>query len=213
MKYLTQITVAGVYITAMILVSGCRTGPDVTYLDPKSNESKIVRVGSIDQQDWGFAATKMTDSLMRSGVLDKPKQAGKKNVIMISRIQNKTAEHVDIDLLVKKMRTSVLRSGKALTTTAVRAGGAEDPASMKTRKELRGNEEFDQSTVAKKGKMLAPHYSLSGKIIQSNARAGRVSQATFTFQLSLTDIETGLAVWEDEFEIVKQGKKKAAVGW
>ncbi|NQZ65898.1 MAG: penicillin-binding protein activator LpoB, partial [Mycoplasmatales bacterium] len=55
-------------------------------------------------------------------------------------------------------------------------------------------------------------FSLSGKIIQSKAIAGKVKQVTYTFQLSLTDTKTGLAVWEEEVEIIKQGKK-SSVGW
>ena len=199
--------------TAGALALGCQTGPDVTYLDPETTENKIVRVGSIDQQDWGSAASRMTQSLLRSGVLDQRDNAEEPHVIMIGRIRNKTSEHIDIDLLVKKMRTAIQRSGKALTTTAVRAGGAEDQAALETRRQLRGDDEFEQDTIPGKGTLQAPDYSLSGKIIESVARAGNVTQSTFTFQLSLTEIKTGLAMWEDEYEIVKQGTKKAAVGW
>ena len=98
-----------------------------------------------------------------------------------------------------------------MTTTAVSVGGPEDEASMAVR-ELRGTAEFDQSTVQKEGTLVAPDYSLSGKIIQLNTKAGKYKQSAFAFQLSLTDLKNGLAVWEDEVQIVKKGKK-AGVGW
>jgi len=49
-----------------------------------------------------------------------------------------------------------------------------------------------------------PDFSLSGKIIETVARAGHTHQSTYSFQLSLTD-KSGLAVWESEKEITKQG--------
>ena len=195
------------------LLCSCQSAEKVSYLDPASNDRKIVRTGAVDQQDWGFAASQLTDSLLKSGVLDKAKREGEPNVVMISKINNKTLEHIEIDLLVNKISTGLTKSGKALVTSAIRAGGPEDEATKKTREELRTDAEFDQATIADKGTMKAQDYSLSGSIIESEAKAGKTTQSTFTFQLALTDAKTGLAVWRDEFEIVKQGKTKASVGW
>ena len=84
---------------------------------------------------------------------------------------------------------------------------------MKTRQELRGNEEFNQKTVAKKGQMIAPDLSLSGKIIQRNVTIDRDrQQVEYYFQMTLTDINTGLATWEDEVVIGKRGSNKS-VAW
>ncbi len=132
---------------------------------------------------------------------------------MIGEIKNGTRELIDTDLLTKKIRIALNRSGKVATTTAVGSStkGPEDKASLETR-ELRKSGEFDQTTVAGRGQMIAPDYSLSGKIIETPVRAGNVRQSTFSFQLSLSDIRTGLALWEDEVEITKAGKK-ANVSW
>jgi len=178
------------------------------YVDPKANET-VVNVGEINVQDWGSAAEKMIDSLVGSGVLGA--QGTPRKVMMISTVQNSTLQNIDTDLITKKIRVALNKSGRVVTTTAVRSGGAEDRAALETR-DLRESQEFNQGTVAGKGEMLAPDYSLSGKIIQSNAAAGRTKESTFTFQLSLSNIRTGLAEWEEEVEITKQGTK-AAVGW
>ncbi|HAL05719.1 MAG TPA: penicillin-binding protein activator LpoB, partial [Verrucomicrobiales bacterium] len=113
--------------------------------------------------------------------------------------------------LMKKIRVALNKSGRALTTTAVGLDGPED-ASSKAVRELRSDDEFNQETIPDKGNLVSPDYSLSGKIIQNNARAGRIKQSEFAFQLSLTDLKTGLAIWEEEKLIVKQGAR-AAVGW
>ena len=136
---------------------------------------------------------------------------GRRMVIMIGEIKNATLEYIDTDLLVKKIRVALNKSGKVITTTAVRAGGPEDSSSTAVR-ELRASREFDQTTVPGQGQMVAPDYSLSGKIIGAPVRSGNVRQSTISFQLTLSDVRTGLAPWEDEVEITKMGKRPA-VSW
>ena len=84
--------------------------------------------------------------------------------------------------------------------------------SMQAR-ELRNSDEFNQDTVAKKGQMIAPDLSLSGKIIQRNISVtSKIQQVEYYFQLTLTDIDSGLAYWEGETVIGKRGSNKA-VAW
>ena len=80
-------------------------------------------------------------------------------------------------------------------------GKAEDPMA----KGLQQENEFksDQKTTR------TPDFTLSGKIIQLAVKAGNTSQSTYSFQLSLTDAKTGLAVWEGEKEITKQGTRSS----
>jgi uncharacterized protein (TIGR02722 family) len=123
-------------------------------------------------------------------------------VLAISRIINNTGQQIDTDLLTKKIRVALLNSGKAQTTTTLGLGGtAEDPMA----KGLQQENEFanDQKATRK------PDFTLSGKIIETTAKSGNTSQSTYSFQLSLTDAKTGLAVWEGEKEITKQGTRSS----
>jgi hypothetical protein len=56
---------------------------------------------------------------------------------------------------------------------------------------------------------LIPDYTLSGKILEVRAPAGSTRQTSYVFQLSLTEVKTGLSVWEEEKQITKQGKRNA----
>ena len=111
---------------------------------------------------------------------------------------------VDIDQLVKKIRVELNRSGKILTTTTVAYGGAEDPLAKEV-----------QETLALSGQGVVnrlPDYTLSGAILAQEARKNRLTtQASYIFQLSLTD-RSGIAVWESEYIVTKQGRK-SAVTW
>ena len=200
-------------ITAAVLPAlalGCATAK---YVDHNGRDS-IVNVGQINTQDWIRVADELTQSLLLSGAIQSV--ASKPKVLMIGRIKNNTTQHIDTDSLMKKIRVALNKGGRALTTTAVGLDGPEDESSKAVR-ELRADDEFNQTTIPGKGNLVSPDYSLSGKIIQNNARARRgllptIRQSEFAFQLSLTDLKTGLAVWEEEKLIVKQGSR-AALGW
>ena len=183
-------------ITAAVLPAlalGCATAK---YIDHNGRDS-IVNVGQINTQDWIRVADELTQSLLLSGAIQSV--AGKPKVLMIGRIKNNTTQHIDTDSLMKKIRVALNKGGRALTTTAVGLDGPEDESSKAVR-ELRADDEFNQTTIPGKGNLVSPDYSLSGKIIQNNARARRgllptIRQSEFAFQLSLTDLKTGLAVW------------------
>ncbi len=195
-------------ITVGLLIGGC--APKTQNID-MHNDKEAEAVMGLDYRDFQTAAQEMIQSMITSGAVSKP--GGGKYVLAVSNVVNDTMQHIDTDQLVKKMRVGLLKSGKVVVTTAVSAEGAEDKMAMKTRQELRGNEEFKQSTVAKKGQMIAPDLSLSGKIIQRNISIDRsTQQVEYYFQMTLTDINTGLASWEDEQVIGKRGSNKS-VAW
>lgn len=165
----------------------------------------------LDYRDFEDAASDSVQSLLSSGAVNHPQ--GGRYVLMISRIVNDTMQRIDTDQLIKKIRIELLNSGRVVITTAVAAGGAEDSASFDVRSDLRGNDEFDQSRVQRKGTMVAPDLSLSGKIMQRNLTIDRrKQQIEYYFQLTLTDLETGLAIWENEYPIIKRTSGRRA-GW
>ena len=177
------------------VIGGCAT--NAHYVETGGREN-VVSINQINIQDYIQAANAAVNDLLASGALDRVPNPPA--VLAISRIVNNTGQQIDTDLLVKKIRVAVLNSGKAQTTTTMGLGGtAEDPMA----KGLQQENEFmsDQKTTRK------PDFTLSGKIIETTARAGSTRQSTYSFQLSLTDARTGLAVWEGEKEITKQGTR------
>jgi uncharacterized protein (TIGR02722 family) len=177
-------------------VAGC--GTNAHYVQTGGRES-IVSIGQINDQDFIAAASSATSDLLASGVLDRVKNPPA--ILAMSRIVNNTGQQIDIDLLTKKIRVGLLNSGKAVTTTTFGLDGqAEDPLA----KGIQQQQEFmnDQKTTR------LPDFTLSGKIIETTAKSGDTSQSTYSFQLSLTDNQ-GLAVWEGEKQITKQGTRSS----
>ena len=200
-------TLFSVAVIAAIF-SGCATRG---YMQngSKVKDAEPITMG-IDHTDFEKAASDAVESLLSSGSLERP--GGGRYVVAMGKVINDTTQRIDTALLTKKIRIAMLKSGKAVITTAVAAGGAEDTMSHDVR-ELRENDEFAQNTIAKKGTLLAPDMSLSGKIIQRNIKTTDNKQLVeYYFQLTLTQLQTGLAFWEDEININKIGSNKS-VSW
>jgi uncharacterized protein (TIGR02722 family) len=193
-------------LMSSLLFQGCGTDPH--RIDASGNQG-LTTTDDINFKDWQIAAEKSINSLLQSGVLTR--KDNRKNVIMVSTVKNSTSRHINTRILTDKIRQAILRSGKAVTTTAVGANGPEDKASKQVR-DLRDDEMFNQKTVKKMGTAIAPDYSLAGEIVQQRTEQGRNRESYFFFHMTLTNLETGLAEWEDNVEIAKQSKK-ALMGW
>lgn len=189
-------------LSGLLLLTGC--GSNAVYVDSGGPET-VVTLDSINIQDWSRAADEMVESLLNSGVLE---QAPRYPAVMaISRIVNNTTQSVDTDMLTGKIRATLNRSGKVVTSTTVGLGGrAQDPLAREAQDMAR----FTSGDRAPSNDM--PDYTLSGKIMEDQVRAGRTRQTTYIFQLALTDVRRGVAVWEDERQITKQGTRPT-VGW
>ncbi|HEV2328068.1 MAG TPA: hypothetical protein VGY56_04680 [Verrucomicrobiae bacterium] len=143
------------FVAVATSFAGCSSSPNAHYIQTGGQES-VVNVNQINIQDFISAANAATSDLLASGVLDRvqPPPA----VLAISRIVNNTSQQIDTDLLVKKIRVALLQSGKAVTTTTYGLGGPEDPLAAQM--------------LSQPGR--TPDFTLSGKIIETFARAGDI---------------------------------------
>lgn len=179
-------------------------GTSVVDLQDTAQVAAMQHVMELEYRDWTNTAENMTKSMIESGALAHQQ----KPVITIGNIVNDTQQRFDTDILTKKIRTTLLKSGKAQITTNY---SGEDTNADAVRK-LRDNIEYAQNTIANKGMLVAPNMSLSGKMLQRNLKleSGIFSsvdtRVEYYLQLTLTDLNTGLSVWEDEQPIIKEGK-------
>jgi len=192
------VTVLGLLLLLPALFSGCASR--TRYVETGGSEN-IVTVGEINIQDYIRAAEDSVNKLLASGALDRVPEPPA--ILAISRVVNNTSQHIDTDLLTKRIRVQLLESGKALTSTTVGLDGAED--------ELADRLQAQHELATGKPAVRPPDFSLSGKIIQTQVSAGRKKQSTFSFQLTLSNNQ-GLGVWEGLEDITKQGSR-ASVGF
>lgn len=193
-------------LLASLLIGGCAVKTE--RIDMQKDEAGEVM--GLDYRDFNEAAGRAVQSMLKSGALDRP--GGDRYVIAISTITNDTMQHIDTDQLIKKIRVDLLRSKRAVITTSIGSEGNVDEMSKRVR-ELDEDEDYNPRTMPKKGQLIAPDMSLSGKIIQRNITMddGK-QQVEYYFQLTLTEVSSGLAWWEDETIIGKRGSGKS-VAW
>lgn len=179
-------------LAASMLTVGC--GTPAVYVDPNDG-SGVVSLDAINVQDFAMAADAMLGSLYASPAFSGVKaRDGGTPVLLVGRVRNDTADNFDTDLLVKKLTVSITKSGKARIGKAIGVTTPEDSVAAEARKGLPA---------------LSPDYTLSGKILETRAQAGKVRQSTYTFQLTVTDVKTGLSIWEEEKAVTKQGSKNS----
>jgi hypothetical protein len=200
MHAMTMKLVAVGMLSGGLLLAGCTQ--QARRIDPQGTQT-ITTVNELDIQDATDAAAELSQSLLASGQLGR---GGEPSIIAIDRYVNNTGEHIDRDAVIKKIRVSLNKAGVARTLVTIDPTGA-----------LGGESDIASRAAYERGaewghRTVTPDYALTFKILDNRTRAGDVRQTTYIFQMSLVDVATGLAVWEDEKQITKQGEKPA-VGW
>jgi hypothetical protein len=193
-------------IALCAVLAGCG-GTTVVDLDDERSVSAMQDVMELEYRDWTKTAENMTKSMMASGAFSRVKNP----VIAMGPIKNDTMQRFDTDILTKKIRTTLLKSGRAQVTTSFKNNGAAEDGTTYAVRDVRNDPEYDASTVVGTGTLVAPNMSLSGKMLQRNLKldSGWFSsvdtRVEYYLQLTLTDVKTGLALWEDEQPIIKEG--------
>lgn len=173
--------------------------------------SRPTQTLALTGEDFEIAAEAMINSLFSDANFAHIK-ASQPKVVAMGRIINDTALRIDTQKLTAKITQAMRHSGKFVLSSAVAAGGALDSMSEQVR-ELRANDEFNQNTIAKKGTLIAPDYSLAGTIRQDNIRLNNgKTKVEYFFLLRLSDLNSGLVIWEQEQSIDKLGSSKS-VTW
>ncbi len=190
-----------------ILIAGCE---QVTNIDTMHDEGKPVL--ALDYRDFDRAASEMVQSMLGSGALNKTD--GSRYVMATGRIVNDTMQRIDTDQLMAKVEQELLNSGQVVMTSAV--GSKIDQTTYDIRRDIKDSDiedEFDQNTLPGKGTLISPHLSVSGKIFQRNVRYDRNrQQVEYYFQLRVTEIASGLVIWQNETLIGKRGSNRS-VAW
>ena len=195
-----------ILITAFIgMISGCAAPKRV---DPQGDDM-VTTVTTLDIQDARDAAEDLSQSLLASGVLG---ATGRPSIIAVDNFIDTTGEGIDRDEVLKKIRVTLNKAGVAQTMTTLNDQGeigGESAIASKAAKERLRNDQIDaflNDEEAPEG--IYPDFALTFKIMDDRVRTGIFrtnEQVTFTFQMSLTEVARGVAVWEEETQITKQG--------
>jgi PBP1b-binding outer membrane lipoprotein LpoB len=166
------------------LVVGC--GTPASYKDSNGRDL-VVSLEKVDIQDFATAGSTMLQSMVNAPAFQK---AGAAPVLQVGNVLNDTASNFDTSLLLTKITSPLVNAGRVRLLDS-------DPAAVAARKATPG------------AAVPVAEFVLKGKILEDRSNAGRTRQASFVFQLTLVEVKSSLAVWQDEKIVTKQGSKNS----
>jgi penicillin-binding protein activator len=128
--------------------------------------------------------------------------AARPPIVMVTRLQNKTSEHIDTQSITDMFTVELMRSGKV---TFVDKAARDDIA-----------EEYDyqdsgmvnRETKKGKGGQVGADFIMNGRLDSIVQEAGREKTVYYKLTMNLTNLKTGLIEWTDQKQMRKQFRKK-----
>lgn len=191
----------GICITLAVVLAfaaGC-AGPRAftkgTYEDPNTIALLDDRFSENDMQ---LIAKKMIQSMADIDI------AGSNGtpVVMIGKMRNRTAEHIDMTMLSNKVRTQLIQSGRFRFADVV------------NRRDIAEEYEYQQSGYVDPeqakgpGSQTGAEYLLTGTLTANVQEVGKNKLIYYKATFQLTNLLTSEIVWTDEKEIRKAYKKR-----
>lgn len=200
-------------LTVATLLVGCGSGPQT--IDTSSKQGRVQSLKLVPT-DFNDAAAEAIDNMLASRqfaryVNNYEKENDDVPLLMLGKITNKTTQLIDMPVLTETIAEALMNADMVQVTTAAAGEGQLLDASSAQIRDLEYDENFDTSTVQKRGTLKAPNLSLSGAIIEQEAREGRTTEMVYFISLTLTDNRTGVAVWKGNQQIGKQ-QTRSAIG-
>lgn len=179
---------------SFILITACVTRT-VTRLNP---DTQIDLSGRWNDTDSRRVADQMIYDLFNSSDFKAyADEMGRKPVIVVGLIRNKTSEHIDADNYVKKLEVVIHNSGVA---DLVESPEFRDML----RKERAEQQDFaDPATAKQFGKELGADLMLFGEMNSDTDVYNNKRVVNYITTLFLTDIETNKRIWYGQNEIKK----------
>ncbi|MBR2648717.1 MAG: penicillin-binding protein activator LpoB [Sediminibacterium sp.] len=187
-----------IFCFLLILVFVSCAQRKVTRIDPAE---QIDISGSWNATDSRLTAEEMTRQILsEKWILNHVSTKGKKPVVIVGLITNKSHEHIEAETFMNDLEKSFIQSDKV---GLVQSG--------KKREELRAEKadqqtNATQSTIKKFGMERGADYILQGSINSIVDAFKKRKTVTYQVNLELTNIETNEVVWIGDKKIAKYVK-------
>jgi uncharacterized protein (TIGR02722 family) len=197
MKFNKIIAVAAIAVSGMLIASSCSR--QVTRV---STDETIDISGNWNNSDSRLVAADLTDKILNAPWINthQEEHQGKRPVVIVGFVQNKSHEHIDAETFVKDVESAFIQTQKVRLVQ----GG-------KKRDELRAEKEDQQtnatvSSLKKFGLENGADYILQGSINSIVDSHKRQKVVYYQVNLELTNIQTNEVVWIGEKKIAKYVK-------
>ena len=174
---------------------GCSSGKQVTRIDPDETVDLSGRWNDTDSRL--VSETMIADCMSRPWKAQHIDKKGKRPIIIVGQIRNKSSEHIAVGTFVGDIERAFINSGEA-----------EMVASAEEREEIRGERADQQQysseeSVKQWGKEHGADYMLSGVINSIEDSEGGEAIVFYQVDLNLIDLESNAKVWQGQKKIKK----------
>ncbi|MEE1166699.1 MAG: penicillin-binding protein activator LpoB [Treponema sp.] len=199
-----RVVLSAVALSAAVIFSSCESSQRVTRVSADS----VTDIGGT----WNDTDVRIVADQIVAGCLASPRIAeypanhgGKLPVIIVGSYRNKSDEHLDTEIITKKLEAALVNSGKV-----------EFVASSSERDEVR-NERNDQQinssedTAKSLGNETGADFILQGSVKTIVDTDGKIMSRTYYVTTELINIETNKKIWMDDNSSIKKIIKSSSV--
>ena len=166
-------------------------------------DENVEQVNLLNDQWSESDMQKIVKDLVASA-LAHPAIAGAKTppIVMVTRLQNKTDEHIETQSITDMIQVELMKSGKV---QFVDAAAREDIAKEY---EYQEGGSVSKETKRGKGKQIGADLIMNGRIESITQEVGKDKTIYYKVTMNMTNLSTGLIVWTDQKQIRKIYRKK-----
>lgn len=184
-------------IAGAVVGCGPRAFVKGEYDDPEKENLLNDRWSETDMQNTVKA---MVGSLLEHRVI---RDARKPPLVMVTRLQNKTDEHIDTQSIMDMVRVELMRGGQV---SFVDKEARDDVA-----EEYKYQDSGMVSAETKKGPggQIGADYVINGRLDSIVQEVGRQKTVYYKITLNLTNLKTNVIEWTDNKQLRKAYRKRS----
>lgn len=170
----------------------------------KGEYDENVEANNLLNDQWSETDMQKAVKDLVASALANPNIANAKTppIVMVTRLQNKTSEHIDTQSITDMITVELTNSGKV---QFVDAAAREDIAKEY---EYQDSGMVSRETKKGKGKQVGADLILNGRIDSIVQEVGKDKTIYYKVTLNMTNLSTGLIVWTNHKQIRKVYRKK-----
>jgi uncharacterized protein (TIGR02722 family) len=186
-------------LVAVVFLASC--GPKAfTKGDYDNPENENLLNDQFSETDMQKMVKKLVDSMVASKPIQK---ADKPPIVMVTKLENKTNEHIDTQSIMDMVKVELGRTG---SVAFVDKEAREDVAKEY---EYQDSGMMDNATKKGKGKQIGADYIINGRLDTIVQEVGKDKTVYYKITLYLTNLSTNVSVWQDHDQIRKVFKKRS----
>lgn len=156
-------------------------------------------------REWGPTEVSATVDLMVASAQSYFENSKERPYIELNKIQNKTSEHINTNMLANEIATSLIKRKIVFVDRSQRADAIKEM-------ELGQRGMVSANSALPAGEFISPNFKLSGEITDNVRYVDGEKNQYIVVTLRLLKLSTGSVAWQEEKKFLKVSRN-ATFGW